>query len=132
MGLVDDRAGFPPASLVAAAILIGVETAAELVFVVTRRDLGPGWRLVLVLTLASKAALLWAAFRRSAGAVLGLMLFELTAVFAALVAGSMAWPVRLALAAGGVASIALLAASAHAFPTPRLPERVPRKGTGDE
>jgi hypothetical protein len=132
MGLVDEPAGFPPATLVAAAILIGVETVVELVFVAGRGDLSPGWRVVLVLTLASKGLLLWAAFRRSAGAVLALLLFELTSVFVALVGGAMAWPVRLGLAVVGIASIALLAASAHAFPAPRLPERVARPRTSDE
>jgi hypothetical protein len=38
MGLVDEPAGFPPATRVAAAILIGIETAAELVFVAGRSD----------------------------------------------------------------------------------------------
>ena len=111
---------WPPLTLRAAAVLICAETAVEILTVGWRDNLRPALRVFVMLAVALKFVFVRLALRRSAGGVLGLFLFEGTAIIAAL-AMDAPIAVRLALAAVAITSIGLLAASAHAFPTPELP-----------
>jgi hypothetical protein len=110
-----------PWTLRAAAGLVSVEALVECVAVTGRSDLTAGLRGALVLCLALKWLLAWGALRLSAGAALGLLLFEGTTAVAALGAVGSAPAVRLALGATALIAIGLLLASLHAFPTVALP-----------
>ena len=59
--------------------------------------------------------------RRSAGAFLGLLLYEVAGLMGALVAPDVRPEVRLAAALMSVTVLVLLGASARLFPSPRLP-----------
>ena len=111
---------WPPFTLVGAAVLICAETAVEILAIGWRDNLRPALRVFLMLSVGLQFVFVHLALRRSAGAVLGLFLFQGTAVLAAL-AADVPLAARLALAAVALTSIGLLAASAHAFPTPELP-----------
>ena len=114
--------GFPPRTLVAAVVLVAVETTAELAYVVGRGDLRPALRALFVVLIAMKYGFAWLALRRSAGSVLALMMYEATAVLAAVAGSDLSPGARAALLINGVAVIGLLASSAHAFPAPTFPK----------
>ena len=110
-----------PWTLPAAAALISVEAAIEVVVVSRRDELTPGLRVLLIAFLSLKWLFAWRAVRLSAGAALGLFLLQGTSVVAAIGASDAEPLVRLALAAVALTVIVLLAASLHAFPPPPLP-----------
>jgi hypothetical protein len=116
-----DEGGSPPRTLDAASVLVAGQALVELVVLAWRSQLTVEARVALGFVVALQFLLVWRMRRRSAGAVLGLMLFELSAVLVA--AGASGWPLaaRTVLAVTAVATIGLLAASAHAFPAPTLP-----------
>lgn len=113
--------GPPPRTLDVASVLVAGQAVVELVVLAWRSQLTVEMRVALALVVALQFLLVWRMRRHSAGAVLGLMLFELSSVLVA--AGATGWPLaaRTVLAVVAVAVIALLAASAHAFPSPTLP-----------
>jgi hypothetical protein len=115
--------GQRPVALDGAALLITVETLVELLVIAWRTELTLGLRAVLMLCVGSKLLLVALARRVSAGAVLGLLLFEATSVVVALGATSAPLAARLLLGANALAAMVLLGASAHAFPAPRLDRR---------
>lgn len=115
--------GHRPVALDGAALLITAETLVELLVIAWRTELTLGLRGVLIVCIGTKLVLVALARRVSAGAVLGLLLFEATAVVVALGAASAPLGVRLLLGANAIAAMALLGASAHAFPAPRLDRR---------
>jgi hypothetical protein len=110
-----------PASLRAAAVVIGGEAVVEAVVIARRSELVPGFRVCLILVLSLK--LVWAvgALRLRPGAALGLFLIEGVSALAALGATSAPLGARLALAGAAVGAIVLVAASLHAFPDAPLP-----------
>jgi len=110
-----------PWTLPAVTALVGAEALVEAVAVAARTSLTPGLRAGLVLCVALKGLFAWRVLHRSHGAALGLFLLQGTTLVAALGAVGSPGAVRLALGAAAVASIALLAASLHAFPEPQLP-----------
>lgn len=110
-----------PWTLGAAAGLVSLEALVEAVAVAGRSSLTPGLRAGLVLCIALKWAAAYGVLRRSAGAALGLLLLQGTTVVAAFGAVDSPAAVRLALGVVAVASITLLLASLHAFPSPDLP-----------
>ncbi|MFP5256452.1 MAG: hypothetical protein ACLGI8_11460 [Acidimicrobiia bacterium] len=112
-----------PWTLTAAAALVSVEALVEAVAVSGRSSLTPGLRTGLVLCIALKWAAAAGVLRRSAGAALALLLLQGTTVVAAFGAVDSPAALRLALGAVAVASIGLLLASLHAFPSPDLPVR---------
>lgn len=109
-----------PWTLGAAAALVAAEALVEAVAVAGRSSLTPGLRAGLVLCIALKWAAAAGVLRRSAGAALGLLLLQGTTVVAAFGAVDSPLALRLALGAVAGASIALLLASLHAFPSPDL------------
>jgi hypothetical protein len=114
----------PPATLRAAVRLVWLITVAELAWVGLRDGLAPGGRMLLGLVIALQLLLGRWALARHAGAVFGLFLFQGTAVLAAIGAKGLLLA-RASLAATAIVIIVLLAASAHAFPSPQLPTRGP-------
>lgn len=110
-----------PASLRAAAVLVSVEAAVEVVVVARREELTPGLRGMLILFLALKWVFAWRVTKLRAGPALGLFLLEGTSALAALGAEHAPPGPRLALAGAAVLACGLLASSLHAFPTPPLP-----------
>jgi len=112
-----------PWTLGAAVALVSIEALVEAVAVAGRSSLTPGLRTLLVLCISLKWLFAWRATRLSAGAALGLLLLQGTTVVAAFGAVDSPAAVRLGLGAVAAASIALLAASLHAFPAPDLPAR---------
>jgi hypothetical protein len=110
-----------PASLRAAAVVIGAESLVEAVVIARRTELVPGFRVCLILVLSLK--LVWAVgvLRLRPGAALGLFLIEGVSALAALGATDAPLGARLALAAAAVSAIVLVAASLHAFPEAPLP-----------
>lgn len=118
-----DAGAARPWTLGAAAALVSVEALVEAVAVSGRSSLTPGLRAGLVLCIALKWAAAAGVLRRSAGAALALLLLQGTTVVAAFGAVSSPVALRLALGAVAAASIALLLASLHAFPSPDLPVR---------
>jgi hypothetical protein len=111
-----------PWTLRSAAALVSIEALVEGIAVSGRSELTPGLRSALVFCLALKWLFAWRALRLSAGAVLGLFLFEGTTAVAAVGAVDASAAVRLALGGTAITVIALLAASLHAFPSPVLPK----------
>ncbi|MGH9244693.1 MAG: hypothetical protein ACRD29_10320 [Acidimicrobiales bacterium] len=130
--VADPTTSFPPGTLRLAAWLIAVETVAQVLLVMRRSEVAPALRGVLMVTLGLKFGLLWAAFRRSAGAMLLLLLFEFTAVFVALVPSGLPLWARFALGFCALAALVLLGASVRAFPPPALPQHIPRPEPDDE
>lgn len=110
-----------PATLRAAAALIAVEAAVEMVVVARREELTPGLRVMLIGFLSLKWIFAARALRLRAGPALGLFLLEGTSVVAAFGATEASMPARLAMAGSAVVVCVLLASSLHAFPTPPLP-----------
>ena len=110
-----------------AAWLVTLQCLGELLAVASRTDLVPGFRVMLMLVLALQLLFARGILRRSAGSVLGLFVFELMAVIAAIGSGAHAL-LRLGLAGGAVVVIVLLAMSLDAFPTVAPPpsHRSPR------
>lgn len=110
----------PPPALTVVLVLVTVETAAEVAFVLGGGHFGPGGRALLALLLLAKVVLAARARKLHADGAVGLLLFELIGVLVALGAD---WPVpvRLALVACVVAVFVLVLASLHAFPMPELP-----------
>ncbi len=113
---------FPPLTLRAAAGLVVAETAAELLVVAWRDQLTIALRVALMAAIALQLLFARLALRRSAGAVFGLLLSQLTAVLVAVGSGGPVWA-RSTLAVVAVTIAGLLLASAHAFPSPELRAR---------
>lgn len=109
-------------ALHAAVALVCAETTVEVALVLA----GGRWTLLGRVVIAGCVALqylfAWRALHRSAGAVLGLMLWQVSAL---LVAAGADWAAgaRLALAACALATIVLLGRASRAFPEPVLPAR---------
>jgi hypothetical protein len=115
------RGAWPPAELRPAVVLITVETVAEAVAVAWRDDFRAALRVALVACIALKFLFVWLLGRRSAGALFGLVLWEVTALLVAVAATG--WPagVRLGLAATAVMALVLLVRVARAFPEATVP-----------
>lgn len=109
-----------PRALTVAFWLVVAESGAEVAFVLTRDDFGPGGRVALALAFLAKVLFAHLARRLSAGGVLGLLVFELVGILVALDADWALGP-RLALVATVVCVFALVLSSLRAFPTPELP-----------
>lgn len=116
-------AGPVPVRLRLALVVTCVLAAAEAAHVVGRDELVPGFRGFLVLVIALQVPFAVFATRRSAGAVLALLVYQGTTVLAALIGGF--GDLRLALGAGALVDIVLVAGALHTFPTPTLPPLVP-------
>ena len=110
-----------PRTLMWAANIIGLQTTAELAYVVGRRELTVGLRVGLVAVVALQYVFARGALRMSAGSVLGLFAFEVMAIVAA-IAGDGALVIRGALAATALSVMVLLMVSISAFPSPDLPK----------
>lgn len=109
-----------PWTLHAAFWLVLLESVVEAAFVVGRDDWGGLGKALILLAFAVKVGFAELARRRSAGGVLGLLVFECMGILVAIGADwSMA--LRLLLVATVVAVYALVLSSLHAFPTPELP-----------
>ena len=74
----------PPAALTVALVIVAVETVAEVTFVLTRDDYGPGGKALVGGLLACKILLAVSARRLQAGGALGLLLFELVGILVAI------------------------------------------------
>jgi CDP-diglyceride synthetase len=111
-----------PWTLRAAAAVIAVEALAEALAVAGRSNLTPGLRGALVVCIGLKWLLAWRVVHLSAGAALGLLMFEGTAIVAAFGAVATDLLVRLALGGTALVAIVLLACSLHAFPSPAMPK----------
>lgn len=107
-------AGRPPATLIAGVAGMGVLVGAEVAQVVGRDDLTVALRVALVVLLATQVVLAALALRRSAPAVMVLLLCAVTA-FATALAGGLG-DARVVLAAVAVAVVALLGRSLRWFP----------------
>jgi hypothetical protein len=108
-----------PLTLSVAVWLSVVITICELGFISVRSELTPGLRVMLCLMVGLQLLFAQRAAQLSAGGVFGLFACEAMAVVGAIGAdGPVA--VRLALAAGAIATIVLLAASLDAFPSPSI------------
>lgn len=102
-----------------ATALAAIEATGLVVSVLARDG---GRRPLLALALALKYPLCALARRRSPGAFLGLLLWELVGGFVALTAPGVPLAARLAVGAVAASVLVLLARSAKLFPSPRLPE----------
>src|SRR4051812_13006436 len=109
----------PPLTLTAGTWLAVVLTLGELGFISARSELTPGLRVMLCVMVGLQLLFAQRAAHLSAGGVLGLFACEAMAVIAAIGARGPI-TIRLALAAAAIATIALLAASLHAFPSPSI------------
>lgn len=108
-----------PLTLSAAAWLSVLITLAELLFISLRSELTPGLRVMLCVMVGLQLLFAQRAAHLSAGGVFGLFACEAMTVVAAIGADGPVI-VRLALAAAAIATIVLLAASLHAFPSPSI------------
>lgn len=99
--------------------IVAVETGLEIAFVIGREDYGPGGKGLLVLLFALKLVFAHFVRRLSAGAVFGLVLFELGALPVA-AGADYAVVLRLLLVGCVISTIALLASCLHAFPSPEV------------
>lgn len=109
-----------PVALTVALVIVTIQTLAESAFVIARDDYGPGGKGLVVGMLGLKIFFAARARRLRAGAVLGLLMFELVGILVALGAD---WHMglRLGLVATVVTVFSLVLSSLHAFPTPELP-----------
>ena len=107
-------------ALHAAAALAVAETTVEVAVVVASGRWTVLGRLVLASCIALKYLFAWRLLHRSAGAVLALILWEISAL---LVAAGADWPgaARTGLAVTAVATIVLLTRASRTFPEPVLP-----------
>lgn len=128
LGAMPDLASAPdagaaarPWTLSAVVGIVSAEALVEAVAVSGRSSLTVGLRVGLVLCISLKWLFSWRVLHRSHGAALGLFLLQGTTLVAALGAVDSPVPVRAGLGAAALASLALLAASLHAFPEPQLP-----------
>jgi hypothetical protein len=108
-----------PARLAAAAVLTAGLAVVETVHIIGRDELVPGLRGFLVVVVALQVVLAMATARRNAGAALGLLVYQVTTVLAAVAGGF--GDQRLLLAAGAVIVTVLVSSSLSAFPTIELP-----------
>jgi hypothetical protein len=108
-----------PLTLSAAVWLSVLITLGELVFISLRSELTPGLRVMLCMMVGLQLVFAQRAAQLSAGGVFGLFACEAMAVIGAIGADG-PLIVRLALAAAAIATIVLLAASLHAFPSPSI------------
>jgi hypothetical protein len=92
------------------------------VFISGRDELTASLRVMLILCIGLKWAFAWRVTHRSAGAALGLLLFEATTIVAALGSVEEGRAARVVVGATAATVIALVAASLHAFPSPSLPK----------
>lgn len=115
-----DTPASAPVALTVALVIVTVQTLAESAFVLGRDDYGPGGKGLVIAMFGLKIFFAARARRLRAGAVLGLLLFELVGILVALGAD---WHMglRLGLVATVVAVFSLVLSSLHAFPTPELP-----------
>jgi hypothetical protein len=114
------RAVAVPWTLHAAFWLVLVESVVEGAFVIGRDDWGSIGKALILLAFVAKVAVAELARRRSAGGVLGLLVFEWVGILVAIGAD---WSpaLRLLLVATVAAVHVLVLSSLHAFPTPELP-----------
>jgi hypothetical protein len=108
----------------AAAVAATVMATAEIAVVAALADLRPPLRVTLALVWGLQYLLAWRLLHRSAGAVLFLVLFQVTALLVA--AGARDWhgAVRAVLALGAVVTAVLVVRAAGAIPSPALPPRI--------
>lgn len=112
--------GRVPAALTVAFWIVVVETVAEIAFVLSRDDYGPGGKALVGSFFAFKVLLAHGARRLVAAGALGLLLFELVGILVA-IGAPWALGLRLALVASVVAVYVLVLSSLHAFPSPEPP-----------
>lgn len=107
-------------SVRAAAALVAAETAAEVAVVLASGRWTVLGRVFIAACIALKYPFVWRLLHRSAGAVLALILWEISAL---LVAAGADWPgaARAGLAATAVVAIVLLIRASRTFPEPVLP-----------
>lgn len=109
-----------PFTLMAAAVLVWLQATGEIVYVGWRSAWTIGLRIFVGLILALQLLFAYRVLRFSAGAILALFAFEAMTVVGAI--GSDApIAIRIVLALSAIITIALLAASITAFPSPTLP-----------
>ena len=107
--------------LTLAVTVVAFETAIEAVLVAADDDRTVALRVALVLTLGVKLLFAALLIRRSAGAALGLVLWEVTAVLVAVAAVEWHAALRAGLALTAVVNLSLLGAVVRRFPEPALP-----------
>jgi hypothetical protein len=107
------------AALKAAVALVVVETTVEIAVVMNSGRWTAAGRVAVSLCIALQYLFAWRALHRSAGAVLGLILWQISAL---LVAAGADWAplARAALAAAALSTIVLLARATRTFPEPAL------------
>ena len=115
---VDD---WPPPVLTAAVAVVAFETAAEIVLIAADDGRTVALRVALAASLALKLVFAGLLVRRSAGALLGLMLWEVTALLVAVAATEWHAGLRIGLTVTAVVALVLLGAVARRFPSPSLP-----------
>jgi hypothetical protein len=110
-------------ALAGAAAVVAAETTFEVGLVLAGGRWTAAGRVAIAATIALKYLFAWRLLHRSAGAVLALLLWEVSALLVA--AGNGGWPAlgRAALAATAVVAIVLLVRASRAFPEPALPAR---------
>ncbi len=111
-----------PRTLAVAVALVSIETLAEAVFISGRSELTGGLRAMLISCVGLKWLFAWRILHRSAGAALGLLMFEATTIVAAFGSVEEGRATRVVVGATAASVIALVAASLHAFPSPSLPK----------
>jgi hypothetical protein len=111
-------------ALRAAAVVVTAEATVEIVLIAWRDELRVALRVALALCAALQYVFAWLLLRRSAGALLVLVLCQVTLL---LVAAAGDWPaaVRVGLALTAVTASVLLAKAAGSIPSPAIP-RTPR------
>jgi hypothetical protein len=112
---------WPPPELTPAVALVSFETTVEVIVVAARADYRPALRVALVLCIALKYAFAWFLGRRSAAALLGLVLWEVTAVLAAVASSGWHAGLRVGLAVIALATVVLLVRLVRAFPEATVP-----------
>ena len=107
-------------ALKAAVALVCAETTVEVALVMNSGRWTFLGRVVIALCIALQYVFAWRALHRSAGAVLGLVLWQISAL---LVAAGADWALlaRIGLAVAAVTTTVLLARASRTFPTPVLP-----------
>lgn len=108
-----------PVRLAAAAVLTAGLATVETVHIVSRDELVPALRGFLVAVVALQLVLAVATARRNPGAALGLLVYQVTTVLAAVAGGF--GDERPLLAVGAVIVVVLVSSSLSAFPTIELP-----------
>ena len=107
--------------LAPAIAVVSFETTVEVIVVAARGDFRPALRVALVLCIALKYVFAWFLGRRSAAALLGLVLWEVTALLVALASTGWHAGLRAGLAVTALVTLFLLVRVARAFPEATVP-----------